>query len=217
MRTPLSPWCVHGCVSLACQHCCFSLNPNTNRLSPQFHCVFDNYFETVQHEGTTPPPMWEDLVINSRFCNDINNDVDDTWDTPVPMATPAPVASSPVAPPPGQLETPPTATIRSYPSPERLPTSPPVSVPIAPTPSPVESAPMPPPAPAPSPSSPDPSGPRRSTRVCKPVERFTPDKTHGYRAIRCFATRLVTCLCLFSSQRQVYDVNYATATEQHQV
>jgi hypothetical protein len=41
------------------------LNPNTNRLSPQFHCVYDDYFETVHHSNETPPPMWEDLVINS--------------------------------------------------------------------------------------------------------------------------------------------------------
>jgi hypothetical protein len=45
----------------------------------------------------------------------------------------------------------------------------------------------------------------------KPVYRFTPDKAHGYASIRRFATRLVTCLCLFSSHHQVYNVNYATA------
>jgi hypothetical protein len=27
------------------------LNPNTNRISPQFHCVFDDNFETVHHNG----------------------------------------------------------------------------------------------------------------------------------------------------------------------
>jgi hypothetical protein len=36
------------------------LNPNTNRLSPQFHCVYDDYFETVHHSNEKPPPMWED-------------------------------------------------------------------------------------------------------------------------------------------------------------
>jgi hypothetical protein len=55
------------------------LNPNTNRLSPQFHCVFDDYFETVHYKGNSPPPMWEDLVVNSRFCSDIEVDVDDTY------------------------------------------------------------------------------------------------------------------------------------------
>ena len=27
------------------------LNPNTNRISPQFHCVYDDYFETVHHKN----------------------------------------------------------------------------------------------------------------------------------------------------------------------
>ena len=45
----------------------------------------------------------------------------------------------------------------------------------------------------------------------KPVDKFTPDKAHGYTAIRRFATRLVACLCLFSTNPQVYNVNYATA------
>jgi len=64
------------------------LNPSTNRLSPQFHCVYDDYFETVHHKGTDPPPKWEDLVINSRFRNDIEGDVDDYWNEPVTPVAP---------------------------------------------------------------------------------------------------------------------------------
>ena len=174
------------------------LNPNTNRLSPQFHCVFDDYFETVHHKGDKPPPMWEDLVINSRFRNDIEDDVDDTWDKPV-----TPVVSTPRSEqhrPPPSAERPATA-------------SPPVTVPPMPQTSPSETAPVtapPTPVEVPEPQS-EPVGPRRSTRVRKPVDRFTPDKAHGYASIQRFAKRLITCLCLFSTHRQVYDVNYATA------
>ena len=60
------------------------LNPNTNRTSPQFHCVYDDYFETVHsNDNNTVPPNWEDLVINNRFRNDIDDeDVEDTWENP---------------------------------------------------------------------------------------------------------------------------------------
>ena len=66
------------------------LNPNTNRLSPQYHCVYDDYFETVHHTSDTPPPVWEELVINSRFCNDLEEgiDVEDNWESPVKSTAP---------------------------------------------------------------------------------------------------------------------------------
>ena len=32
------------------------LNPNTNRLSPQFHCIYDDNFETIHHNESSPPP-----------------------------------------------------------------------------------------------------------------------------------------------------------------
>ena len=60
------------------------LNPQTNRLSPQFHCVYDDWFETVHSNYTTPPKVWEELVINSRFRNKIEEDtnLEDTWEAP---------------------------------------------------------------------------------------------------------------------------------------
>ena len=65
------------------------LNPNTNRLSPQFHCVYDDKFETVSNTSETTgvtPEAWEELVISSRFRNDLEEDttIKDTWEKPLP-------------------------------------------------------------------------------------------------------------------------------------
>ena len=41
-------------------------NPRTGRVSPQFHCVFDDDFTTVPYmEKGEVPPNWEDLCRNS--------------------------------------------------------------------------------------------------------------------------------------------------------
>ena len=40
-------------------------NPTTNRLSPQFHCIYDDYFETVTFNDRMPPPNWEELTLES--------------------------------------------------------------------------------------------------------------------------------------------------------
>ena len=43
-------------------------NPEINRISPQFHCVYDDNFETVHsNDPNKPPPCWEELVIKSQF------------------------------------------------------------------------------------------------------------------------------------------------------
>ena len=78
--------CVCGCFSSHASNVAIIINPNTNRLSPQYHCVFDDYFETVHHKGDGPPPQWDDLVINSQFCNHIEGELDDTWDTATEVA-----------------------------------------------------------------------------------------------------------------------------------
>jgi Reverse transcriptase (RNA-dependent DNA polymerase) len=47
------------------------LNLDTLYISPQFHCVFDNWFSTVSGESQDPPPLadpiWDNLFGNSRF------------------------------------------------------------------------------------------------------------------------------------------------------
>jgi hypothetical protein len=50
-------------------------NPITNRLSPQYHCVYDDYCETVNGSNDEqPPPNWDELVINQGFRNDIQDE-----------------------------------------------------------------------------------------------------------------------------------------------
>jgi hypothetical protein len=149
------------------------LNPNTNRLSPQFHCVYDDYFETVHHTASTPPPIWEDLVINSRFRNNLEEgvDFDDNWETPVTTA-------------PNELPT----LRKQQPAPNELPLfgkqqSPEITpIPVTPRPtsdeirpslckSPTKIAtPVQPPLTTEDVPPPRPHEPRRSTRVRKPVD-----------------------------------------------
>ena len=76
------------------------LNPKTQQMSPQFHCVYDENFETVHNDSSNPPDIWEELVINSRFRSDIGDDatVEDNWDLDVPgtsfLPTPEPKPGS---------------------------------------------------------------------------------------------------------------------------
>lgn len=41
----------------------FILNPLINRIRPQFHCIYDDYFETFFYDEYTKPPNWEDIVL----------------------------------------------------------------------------------------------------------------------------------------------------------
>jgi hypothetical protein len=38
-------------------------NSNTNRISPQFHCVYDNDFGAVYSAEGEPPAKWEHMLI----------------------------------------------------------------------------------------------------------------------------------------------------------
>ena len=77
-------------------------NSKTNRISPQFHCVYDDYFQTVHsNDPNHPPPIWDDLIINSRFRNDFEDgiELEDTWNKPVPSTPTDPLTQSrPVGP-----------------------------------------------------------------------------------------------------------------------
>ena len=48
-------------------------NLMTGNLSPQFHVVFDPWFETVTESGEEiPPKTWDVLVTNHRHENDLD-------------------------------------------------------------------------------------------------------------------------------------------------
>ena len=53
------------------------LNPKTNRISPQYHCIYDDYFETVSYDQAQKPPNWEDLIIQGISQMDLELDPDD--------------------------------------------------------------------------------------------------------------------------------------------
>jgi hypothetical protein len=187
------------------------LNPKTNRLSPQFHCVYDDYFETVHSHTDQPPPIWEELVINQRFRNDLeDDDINDNWETPI---TPEPRQSQPIPTPRTVDEirrgdaTPPPKT----PASDEMEAIPPLrDEPIPTTPAANDRVNIRE-IPAASDSPPESSGPRRSTRIRKPVDRFTQSKAHGYSSVKRFSHNLIKCMCFYHSARRVYDMNYITA------
>jgi hypothetical protein len=49
-------------------------NLQTGSITPQFHVVFDDFFETVYSDASKPPPNWEELIIFNSFRADINED-----------------------------------------------------------------------------------------------------------------------------------------------
>jgi hypothetical protein len=51
-------------------------NLTTGYVSPQFHVVFDDWFETVTAPADRTPPEWEELVAYSRFQNVLDPEVD---------------------------------------------------------------------------------------------------------------------------------------------
>ena len=53
-------------------------NLSTNSITPQFHAVYDDFFETVHSGEETTPENWTDLIIFNSFCNE--HDPDDAPD-----------------------------------------------------------------------------------------------------------------------------------------
>ena len=170
------------------------LNTKTHRISPQFHVIYDDYFETVPHSAEEPPPNWDDLCIKgfSKVDMEINVDSNDhisDWNAPDPAPVEErepPDLSPPFIPPtvdqrePSQASLP-TAEQReplfqdeSSQSPSSTSQDTPASSPL-----------------------------RRSKRTRKPVERFKFDKAHGYNTIRAFTKAIVTtCSALAVSSNQ---------------
>ncbi len=66
-------------------------NLMTGRLSPQFHVVFDPWFETVVENGEVPPETWDVLMTHNQFEVDIepgseSYEVQDDWLTKEELA-----------------------------------------------------------------------------------------------------------------------------------
>lgn len=48
-------------------------NLQTGSITPQFHVVYDDFFETVHNDENEEPEEWEDLVIYNSFRNDFDD------------------------------------------------------------------------------------------------------------------------------------------------
>ena len=76
------------------------MNPETGLVSPQFHLVFDENFETVPHlRAGTVTENWSDLVTNSREkITEGFYDITKTWfDGEVDITSDSPATSIPSA------------------------------------------------------------------------------------------------------------------------
>ena len=49
-------------------------NLRTGNISPQFHLIYDDWFETVHASATEEPEVWQELIKFSRFANDLDDD-----------------------------------------------------------------------------------------------------------------------------------------------
>ena len=68
------------------------INPKTNRISPQFHCIHDDHFETIAHNTDTPKKKMDErldeLAFDVHERNEMELDIDDSdkvkndWDFP---------------------------------------------------------------------------------------------------------------------------------------
>jgi hypothetical protein len=64
---------------------------NTKRISPRFHCVYNNGFGTVHSAEGEPPAEWPDMLIFDRYRSDFDDtdfvpDLADGWLTAVELA-----------------------------------------------------------------------------------------------------------------------------------
>ena len=200
------------------------LNPRTNRISPQFHVIYDDYFETVSYGSDLPKHKWEDLVLENFEKIDLEHDpngsqYDNGWEKPVTKDSGEhfsdPPISYPQKPYAEQREPflPESSSQREKAPPMMsdkpgLPNKAPVVFEQDPPP------PDPPPDPDPEPvtKSPEKSEPapvRRSSRDRRPVERFQFDKAHGYFAIKKFLKTMVTLCSVLPSDSSSFNANYA--------
>jgi hypothetical protein len=61
-------------------------NLQTGSITPQYHLVYDNFFETVHNAPGDEPTEWPDLVVFNRFRNEFDEDgepeLQDDWLSP---------------------------------------------------------------------------------------------------------------------------------------
>jgi hypothetical protein len=66
-------------------------NLQTNHISPQFHVVYDDLFETVHASSSEAPASWPDLFTFNRFKSNFDDEdfvptLPDKWSTPVELS-----------------------------------------------------------------------------------------------------------------------------------
>ena len=62
----------------------------TNNISPKFHVVYDDFFETVHSSEETAPAVWDELIIFGRhranYDDDNVPDLSKEWLDPIEQA-----------------------------------------------------------------------------------------------------------------------------------
>jgi hypothetical protein len=168
-------------------------NLRTGNISPQFHVVYDDFFETVHVSDFEEPTEWPELIIFQTYCSDFDEDgyipeLDDEWvdeETLGQQRHQRKVCQHGEEP-----------AVQS----ERVPlgeTLPPEGDPL-----PRETATVTPRLPA-SPLAPDTVAgrmePRRSRRQHNQPACFTFDKQHGYTVVQALVNRTIKSLLTCSS------------------
>jgi hypothetical protein len=65
-------------------------NLQTSLITPQYHLVFDDFFETIFLDGEQEPSVWPDLVVFQSFANDFDvegyrPELSDEWLNPIEL------------------------------------------------------------------------------------------------------------------------------------
>jgi hypothetical protein len=207
-------------------------NLGTNRISPQFHCVYDNGFGTVHSAEGEPPTEWPDMLIFDRFRSDYDDsdfvpELNDEWLTPVEVANRKQREQTQRQGAAPQQDGLTDHQQRAPPAPpddepaQRAPPAPPDDEPAqrAPPEEPSQRAPGRASERAPDPEqrdtdhpifvdavmdeAPEPPPLRRSTRIRKPNPRYA---QHGSVVIRSYCAAMISALMLTSGQ--AYDNRY---------
>jgi hypothetical protein len=165
-------------------------NLKTQNISPQYHVVYDSFFETVHGDSITDDTVWDELVIFNRFRSNYDEtecvpELSDEWLSQEELIQKHHEASNtktrlqePQAEvkPQQQREPGPsrqadikeeTTTTENVKDEEQQVVGQPETS-----------------------GSPSSTGPRRSTRERRPPTRFTFDKQHGYKAVKSYLHRV---------------------------